>query len=108
SFATLTSIPTVINLGNIGNLSTPHSISKLFRVSDDLYSFITNVGNNTITRLRFAGCTNSNPANSVLQNPTPVIYNTPGTYNINLTIDDGLPTQSSICKQVVVKNCDIV
>jgi gliding motility-associated-like protein len=108
NFPTLTSTPTVTNLGNIGNLSTPHSISKLFRVNDDLHSFITNVGNNTITRLRFSGCTNSNPANSALQNPPSVTYNTPGTYNINLTIDDGLPTQSSVCKQVVVKNCDIV
>ncbi|MEP7375332.1 MAG: gliding motility-associated C-terminal domain-containing protein [Chitinophagaceae bacterium] len=102
NFATLTSIPTVTNLGNIGNLNIPHSISKLFRVNDNLYGFITNVGNNTITRLQFAGCTNSNPANSALQNPPPVVYNAPGTYNINLTIDDGLPTQSSACKQVVV------
>ena len=106
NFATLTSIPTVTNLGNIGNLSTPHSVSKIFRVNDDLYSFITNVGNNTITRLRFAGCTNSNPASSPLQNPPPVVYNTPGTYSINLTIDDGLPTQSSVCKQVVVTDCN--
>lgn len=105
NFSTLTSAPTVINLGNTGNLSTPHSISKLFRVNDDLYGFITNVGNNTITRLRFQGCTNSDPANSALQNPAPVTYNTPGTYNINLTIDDGLPTQSSVCKQIVVKEC---
>jgi len=102
NFTTLASVPTVTNLGNIGNLSTPHSVSKIFRVNDDLYSFITNVGNNTITRLRFAGCVNANPASSVLQNPPPVVYNTPGTYNINLNIDDGLPTQSAVCKQVVV------
>ncbi len=102
NFSTLSSIPLVSNLGNIGDLSTPHSISRLFRVNDNLYTFITNVGNNSITRLRFAGCTNSDPSNSPLANPPPVTYNTPGIYNINLTIDDGLPTQSSLCKQVIV------
>jgi gliding motility-associated-like protein len=98
----LTSIPTGINLGNVGNLSFPHSISKLFRDGSDLYAFITNVDNNTMTRLRFSGCTNSSIATSTVQNPPPIIYNTTGTYSINLTVDDGLPTQSAYCKKVVV------
>lgn len=101
----LTGIPLLTSLGNIGNSSFPHSLSKIFRVGDDLYSFITNVENNTVTRLRFTGCNNSSIPNSALQNPPPITYNTPGTYNINLTVDDGLPTQSSVCKQVVVKDC---
>lgn len=98
----LTAIPSALTLGNIGNFSFPHSISKLFRVNEDLYSFVTNVDNNTITRLRFTGCTNANNPSSSLQHPPPVMYDAPGTYNINLTIDIGLPTQASICKQVVV------
>lgn len=98
----LSSVPVATSLGNIGNLGFPHSISKLFRVNEDLYSFITNVDNNTITRLRFTGCTNASIPNSTAQNPPPITYNTPGTYNINLTVDDGLPTQSAFCRQVVV------
>jgi gliding motility-associated-like protein len=98
----LTLTPTATSLGNTGNLNFPHSISKLFRVNDDVYAFITNVANNTITRLRFAGCTNASVSSSTAQNPQPVTYSAPGTYNINLTIDDGLPTQTSYCKQVVV------
>ena len=105
-FPTLTSTPTITNLGNMGNMNIPHSIARLFRVNDDLFTFVTNVNNNTITRMRFTGCTNSNPSSSTAQNPSQIIYNTPGTYNINLTIDDGLPTQSSFCKQIVVKKCD--
>ncbi|WP_276501743.1 gliding motility-associated C-terminal domain-containing protein [Terrimonas pollutisoli] len=104
----ITSVPAGITLGNTGNMNFPHSISELFRVGNDLYSFITNVNNNTITRIRFQGCTNSSIPNSSLQNPPPVTYSTPGTYNINLTIDEGLPTQASLCKQVVVKDCEIV
>ncbi|NII29560.1 T9SS type B sorting domain-containing protein [Pseudoflavitalea sp. X16] len=98
----LSATPIATSLGNIGNLSFPHSISKLFRVNEDIYGFITNVDNNTITRLRFPGCTNASIASSTATNPPPVTYNTPGTYNINLTVDDGLPTQSAFCKQVVV------
>ena len=98
----LTSTPTLTSLGNIGNLDFPICITKLFRVNDNLYSFITNVGNNSITRLQFSGCTNSTISSSFLQNPPAVSYNTPGTYNINLTIDDGLSSQNSFCRQVVV------
>lgn len=96
------STPVASSLGNLGNFDFPHSISKLFRVNEDIYGFVTNVANNTITRLRFPGCINASIPNSTAQNPPPVTYNTPGTYNINLTVDDGLPTQSAFCKQVVV------
>lgn len=94
--------PAITSLGVIGNSSFPHSISKLFRVNSDVYGFITNVDNNTLTRLKFTGCTNSSIPNSTAQNPPAVVYNAPGTYSINLTIDDGLPTQAAYCKQVVV------
>ncbi|MDQ6609588.1 MAG: hypothetical protein M3Y85_07185, partial [Bacteroidota bacterium] len=100
----LTATPTAISLGNTGNLSFPHSISKLFRVGNDLYSFITNVNNNTLTRLKFDGCSSSSLASSTLQSPAPITYNNPGTYNISLTVDDGLPSQTAYCKQVVVIN----
>jgi len=98
----LSSIPTFSSLGNVGNSNFPHSISKLFRVKDQLYAFTSNVGNNTVTRLMFNGCNNSSISSSQLQTPPGVSYNTTGTYNINLTIDDGLPTQNAICKQIVV------
>jgi len=98
----LQTISNSTSLGNIGNLSFPHSISKLFRIGADLYSFVTNVSNNTLTRLKFSGCNNANIPNANSINPPTIKYNAAGTYHINLTIDDGLPTQSSYCKEVVV------
>jgi len=98
----ITNVPTVITYGNVGNLSFPHCLSKIFRVGSDLYSFIPNVDNNTLSRIRFPGCTSVSITSSSLPNPPAIVYNTPGTYNINLTVDDGLPTQTSICKQIVV------
>lgn len=104
----ITSVPTGINLGNIGGFSFPHSISELFRVQGDLYTFVTNAGNNTISRVRFPGCNNSGVIGTTAVNPNPVFYNASGTYNINLTIDDGLPTMATMCKQVRVMSCDSV
>lgn len=98
----LTNTPSVTDLGNIGNLSFPHCISKIFRDGSDLYTFIPNVDNSTLSRLRFPGCNNASIPNSNAFNPPPINYNAPGTYNIVLTIDDGLPTQSSFCREVVV------
>ncbi len=102
NFPDLSSNPVITNLGNIGGMNVPHSISKIFRVNDDLYAFTTNVGNNSITRIRFGGCTASSTANSNQHTPPTITYNVPGIYNINLTVDDGLPTQASICRQVEV------
>ena len=50
----LSSVPTITSLGNTGNLDFPVSIAKIFRVGSDLYTFVTNSDNNSLTRLRFA------------------------------------------------------
>ena len=98
----ITSVPTGITLGNIGGFNWPNSISKFFRSGSDLYSFVTNVNNNTLSRLHFAGCTDSNVPSSNAIQPDTIIYSTPGVHTISLTIDEGLPTEGSYCKQVVV------
>jgi gliding motility-associated-like protein len=107
NFSALYSITSTNNLGNIGNFKFPHSLSKLFKIGNDAFTFIPNVANNTLTRLEFPGCTNSSIPSSSSQTPPQISYNTVGSYNINVTIDEGLPTQASYCKQIVVKNCNI-
>lgn len=104
----LLNVPTLSSLGNVGQLNFPHSISKIFRAENDLFMFVTNVSNNTISRIKFAGCTNSNIPNSTQESLPPITYNFPGTYNINLTIDEGLPTQATLCKQITVIKDTIV
>ncbi|MBN9383859.1 MAG: gliding motility-associated C-terminal domain-containing protein [Chitinophagaceae bacterium] len=94
----ITSAPAATNLGNTGNLSFPHSISDLFRVGNDIYAFILNNSNNTLTRIRFAGCQDIPGSN--VKDPSPVTYQRAGLYNINLLVDLGLPTQTSFCRQV--------
>jgi gliding motility-associated-like protein len=92
--------PAATDLGNIGNLSFPHSISDFFRVGNDIYAFIPNATGRTLTRIRFAGCSDI-PGTSV-KDPAPVSYSKPGIYNINLLVDLGLPTQTSYCQQVTI------
>jgi gliding motility-associated-like protein len=104
----LLSKPQAKNLGNVGELKFPHSISKFFLEGNDIYCFITNVKNNSITRLRYTGCTSTNISSSTQQTPPAVSYSEPGMYNVNLLVDIGLPTQTSFCKQIVVKNCDTI
>jgi len=95
-----TSVPQATDLGNIGQLNFPHSISDLFRVGNDIYAFIPNVTSSTLTRIRFAGC--QEIPGSTAQNPPPFSYPNAGTYTINLLVDLGLPTQSSFCRQINV------
>lgn len=98
----ITSTPVGSIAGNMGNGTFPHCISKLFRDKADVYGFVANVSTGSLMRLRFPGCSNSSQGNSSDKNPTPITYNAPGTYNINLTVDDGLPTQQMTCKKIVV------
>ena len=91
-------------LGNIGNLNRPHSFSEIFRLNDTLYAYVTNRGNGTLTRLTFLPCNNATPSYSTLFNPPPFTYNQTGTYNIRLLVDEGLLTESSACKSIVVVN----
>jgi uncharacterized protein (TIGR02145 family) len=95
-------------LGNIGGLAQPHSFSEIFRQNDTLFAYITNRTNGTLTRLTFPPCTNSSVGSSTLFNPPPFSYNQPGTYNIHLIVDEGLPTMTSLCKPVIVMDMPVL
>lgn len=90
------------DLGNIGNFDFPHSISTLFREGQNLYTFITNVGNHSLARAVFTSCTESSIPTSMAATPPAFSYNAPGVYNVNLLVDEALPTQSTYCKSIVV------
>ncbi|MBN1951373.1 MAG: T9SS type B sorting domain-containing protein [Bacteroidales bacterium] len=94
--------PVFTSLGEAGGFYNPQGISDIFRVGDNLYAFVANIDNSTITRLYFEGCDNAIPSSSTERDPPTVRYNEPGTYNINLVIDEGLPQQENYCMNVVV------
>ncbi len=92
----------VEELGNIGELDRSSLFSELFRQNDTLFVYVSNRGNATRTRFYFPSCSNASPPSSTLFTPPPFSYNQPGTYNIRLLVNEGLPDQSSICKKIVV------
>jgi gliding motility-associated-like protein len=94
------------SFGNIASFAFPHSIGR-FRSGDTLYAFITNVNNNTMSRIYYPGCTNASIPSTTVANPPPVSYNAPGNYYINVLINEGQLTQASYCKQVTVINTTV-
>ena len=98
----LTSQPSGESLGNIAKFDFPHHISQLFRDGDYIYALVTNVKNNTLSRLTFKGCSNPLLPSSALKNPPSIKYDMPGIYTVSLVVDDGLPTQTTFCKQITV------
>ncbi|MDP4252887.1 MAG: gliding motility-associated C-terminal domain-containing protein [Bacteroidota bacterium] len=102
------SVPTAVDMGNIGNFNTPHSISKFFRVGADIYCFVPNVHNNTITRIRFAGCTSASSPSFSGKDPPAISYSSPGTYHVNMMMDEGLPSEATFCRSVVVMGPPVI
>lgn len=101
----LESTPTAEKLTELGNaFNFPHSISDLIRADDQTFALVTNVGFNNISRVFFPSCEDEIPAQSYTSNvnPQPVVYNSPGTYNIELIVNSGLPDQDNICKEIIV------
>jgi gliding motility-associated-like protein len=96
------SIPDFTSLGEVGNLYNPQGISDVFRVGDTLYAFVTNIDNNSITRLYFPGCDNASISSSTDRDPPPITYNSPGNYNISLVINEGRPDQENYCQNITV------
>ncbi|MEI6901180.1 MAG: hypothetical protein WCL00_14985, partial [Bacteroidota bacterium] len=90
------------SLGNLGGLGRPTSFSQIFRQNDTLYAYVPNRDNFSLTRFAFPPCNNASPSSSTLFTPPPVSYNQPGTFNIRLLVDEGLLTEASACKPIVV------
>ena len=89
-------------IGAPGWPDKPHSFSENFRVGDVLYTYFTNRGSSSLTRFAVSSCLLPFPPSSVLFNPPVYTYSAPGTYLIQLIVDEGTPTQTSLCKQIVV------
>jgi hypothetical protein len=92
------------SLGNIGNLVFPVGMTDILSFGDTLCAVITNRDGNTLSRIYFPVCNNPPFPSTNLMNPPPVSYNKPGVYTISLTIDEGLPTQNTVCKNIIVSD----
>lgn len=97
-----------VDYNNKGSMNKPSGISSILRSGDNLYGFVVNPADSTLTRLDFDQCKNSSiPSYSEVKPPT-YSYDTAGVYNVYLVIDQGLPTQRVDCKPITVLNYPVL
>lgn len=83
----------------------PHSVTDFYEMGSDLVALVVNRESSTIARIKYSDCHNSSLPNSNAQNPPAISYTKPGIYNIRLIINEGMTSETTLCKQVVVSNC---
>lgn len=97
------------DLGNPGStLAFPASISSVFRVDNELYAFIPNVQNGTMSRVSFRSCSDASIPNATTATPPAFHYTRPGHYTVNLITDEGTAFQQSFCRNIVVVDPPVV
>lgn len=87
-------------LGNFSNLYLPSALSEAVITSDTIFTIALN--ESTVTTLFFPPCNDTPVPSSTQFDPSPVIFTTPGTYTIALTVDPGMATEQRICKVIEI------
>jgi len=91
-----------VDYNNVGAENAPTGISRILRYYDNLYGFIANSGDNSLTMIQFDQCHNASPVAYNGITPPPYFYDTPGVYNVYFVVDEGLPTMKVDCKAITV------
>jgi len=86
----------------IGAMNAPRSITKFVRERDNLYAYVVNNADNSITSVSFPQCTSPTIVSATTNVPPVFSYSQPGRYNVYLAINEGLPTMQVQCKQIDV------
>lgn len=93
---------TFTNFNNIGGTLSPTDISRVIRDRDNVYAFIPNQSDQTLTQVKFAQCTRTNITSSLSSTPPPYRYDTAGLYNLYYAVNEGMPDAQVMCKQIRV------
>lgn len=100
--STVTGPYSAVDYNNVGFENKPSSISTILRDKDNLYGFIVNPRDSTLTRVAFLQCRHSSIPSFTDVRPPSFQYDSPGVYNIYLVINQGLPNQRVDCKPITV------
>jgi gliding motility-associated-like protein len=90
------------NFGIVGAMAEPAGISKVIRDRDDVFAFVPNFNDSTITRVLFPQCTNASITSSTTKRPPAYSYNAQGYYNVYYAVNEGTPDMMVHCKQIAV------
>ena len=86
----------------IPTLHHPSGISSILREGDDLYGYICNAQDSSLTKIVFKQCTNASIPSYAEVNPPVYSYDTPGVYNVYFVVNQGLPSMEVDCKTITV------
>jgi len=89
-------------LGNMAGMVQPRALSQFVTENGGLYLFTPN-SDNSLSQINFPACTTSSIASSDEQIPPPFSYSAPDVYTVYLTVDQGLPSVKTYCKDIVVR-----
>ena len=93
---------TAVDYSVVGGMNFPAGISSILRDHDNLFGFVVNARDSSLTRIDFQPCHNSTiPSYSDVAPPI-YSYDSPGVYNIYYVINQGLPTMQVECKSITV------
>lgn len=87
---------------SLGDVLAPTSISRVIRDRDNVYAYITNQSNSTLTQVKFEQCTNTNIRYSLTNKPPEYKYDTSGLFNVYYAINEGMPDMQVQCKLIRV------
>ena len=93
---------TPVDLGNFAGYNAPRYLTRMIRDKDNVFAFTANNGSNSISRIEYNSCSQAVPPLSTLETPPPVVYTTPGLYNVFHAVDEGLPTMQVDCQLIRV------
>ncbi len=91
-----------IDYSVIGGMNFPSGISSIIRDHNNLFAFVTNVKDSSLTRININECFNSSIRSFSEVTPPVYYYDAPGLYNVYYVIDQGLPTMQVECKEIRV------
>lgn len=93
---------TAVDYNNVGAMNHPSGISNIIRDGDNLFGFVCNAADSTLSEIEFKQCTNSSIPSYSEVNPPAYSYDTEGVYNVYFVTNQGLPTMQVQCKTITV------
>ena len=90
------------DFGTLGTTYLPTGVSSIIRDQDQLFAFICNVGDSSLTKISLQQCNKSSIPSYNQVTPPQYFYDTPGTYNVYNVINEGMPNVQVFCRTITV------
>lgn len=90
------------NFSKFAGMLSPGALSQFMRDRDNIYCFVPNVGDTTVSRINLLQCQNANIQFSTTNQPPAYSYDSAGLYNIYYAVNEGQPDMQIQCKLIRV------